>query len=144
MVTRLPAGLDPAEWLAREGVAGLSAFDPASPPAQDPRPFPPGRQLVSLALASAQDPVRDTISAVVPVAIGLPSNQLKDLIGQVVMEMTARGLNPNDSLGPVLRQAILTEAGARRDRNSPAVEPGRRTGSPSPEVGHAAYRDGLS
>jgi DNA primase len=144
MVTRLPAGLDPAEWLARDGVSGLSAFDPDSSPAQDPRPFPPGRELVSLALTSAQDPVRDTIAAVVPVAIGLPPTQLKDLIGQVVMEMTTRGLNPNDGFGPVLRQAILTEGAALRDQVT------RMPGSlgPTPtlpaEAGHAAYRGGLS
>jgi DNA primase len=144
MLTRLPAGLDPAEWLAREGRCGLSAFDPASAPAQDPRPFPPGRELVSLALASTHDPVRDTIAAVVPVALGLPSNQLKDLIGQVAMEMASRGLNPNDALGPVLRQAILTEAGAQRDRVPRTCESFGRTPMLAAEAGHAAYRDGLS
>ena len=42
MVTQLPDGLDPADWLAQRGVDGLSAFDPAVE-VGDPRPVHAGR-----------------------------------------------------------------------------------------------------
>jgi hypothetical protein len=88
--------------------------------------------------------VRDTIAAVVPVAIQLPSTHLRDLVGQVAVEMTSRGLNPNDGFGPVLRQAILTEAAARRELIARTSQSLGRAPTLAAEAGHAAYRDGLS
>jgi DNA primase len=51
LVTTLPAGSDPAEWLAVHGDSGLSAFDRRGGPGADDhdvQPSPPGRELVRL------------------------------------------------------------------------------------------------
>ena len=71
LVSRLPDGLDPADWLARHGPDGLVAFHPAQrhttrdatsdAQVQAASPHLPGRELAALACAGS-DPVRTLLA----------------------------------------------------------------------------------
>lgn len=118
MLTRLPGGLDPADWLAGRGAAGLGAFDPAAT-SGDPRPVQPGRELVRAALAAAHDPVRDTIADLVPVLITLPGRDARALAAQADGEMTRQGWNPKGGFTDTLRHAVAVAVAQRRDAAAP-------------------------
>jgi hypothetical protein len=125
-VTRLPDGLDPADWLRRNGHPGLAAFDPAAPHSpEDPRPGQPARDLVDLSLARAEDPIRDTIAALVPLALALPPRAATDLLDGAADEMTRRGWNPDGVFARELHRAALQGATHRQ----PGTHP--RTGAPA-------------
>ncbi len=143
LVTRLPEGVDPADWLAREGSAGLSAFDPTSPPANPVRPTQPGRELVDAALAAATDPVRDTIADLVPILLALPAGEAKALAQQAEAEMTRHGWNPRSAFAEALTMALAVEAAHRRHPAAPrSLAHDARPPHPSPPTlaGPAAYR----
>ena len=118
MLTRLPDGLDPADWLAQHGVTGLAAFDPAAT-SSDPRPVQPGRELVRAALAAANDPVRDTIRDLLPVLMALPGRDARVLAAQADHEMTRQGWNPKGTFTETLRRVVVVAAAQRRDVAAP-------------------------
>ncbi|SDP19219.1 DNA primase [Pedococcus dokdonensis] len=118
MLTRLPNGMDPADWLARHGATGLAAFDPAATPG-DPRPEQPGRELVRAALAAASDPLRETIRDLMPVLMALPTRDARDLAAQADGEMTRQGWNPKGIFTQTLVQAVAVAAAQRCDVAAP-------------------------
>jgi DNA primase len=64
LVSRLPDGVDPAEWLQHHGVPGLPAFDRRGclhATTQDPRPQLPGRDLVRICFDEPGEPVRHVL-----------------------------------------------------------------------------------
>jgi DNA primase len=142
LLTRLPDELDPADWLARTGPAGLSAFDPAAG-FGDPRPVHAGRELVRAALSAAHDPVRDTIGDLVPVLMALDGTAALALAAQADGEMTRQGWNPKGTFTETLRQAVVVASAQRRDLVAPhsrPLEPPPTRRSPGLEAGPAAYR----
>jgi DNA primase len=141
MLTHLPEGFDPADWLTQQGPRGLSAFDPAVE-VGDPRPVHAGRELVRAALAAAHDPVKDTIADLVPVLMRLDGASARVLAAQADGEMTRQGWNPRGAFAFTLRQAVAVAAAQHRD-----VAPHSRAMRPAPpdrglglEAGPAAYR----
>lgn len=118
MLTRLPDGLDPADWLAQHGVLGLAAFDPSAT-SGDTRPVQPGRELVRAALTVAHDPVRDTIADLVPVLMALSASDARALGTQAEGEMTRQGWNPKGAFTSALHQAVTVAVPQRRDAPSP-------------------------
>jgi DNA primase len=143
MLTRLPGGVDPADWLAQHGPAGLAAFDPAAGTGVDPRPVHPGRELVRAALAAAKDPVRDTIRDLLPILMALPGSDARALAAQADGEMTRHGWNPKNAFTDTLRQAVAVATAQRHD----IAAPHSRRHQPPPTdrslgmaAGPAAYR----
>jgi DNA primase len=140
MLTSLPDGLDPADWLSQHGALGLAAFDPRAT-SGDPRPLQPGRELVRAALAVAHDPVRDTIANLVPVLMALHGSDARALGGQAEAEMTRQGWNPKGVFTDILRQAVAVAVSQRRDaaapRSLPLDTPDRSLGR---EACRATYR----
>lgn len=118
MLTRLPDGLDPADWLSQHGALGLAAFDPATT-SGDPRPLQPGRELVRAALAVAHDPVRDTIADLVPVLMALSGSDARVLGAQAEGEMTRQGWNRKGAFTDALYQAVSVAVAQRRDMPAP-------------------------
>jgi DNA primase len=142
MLTHLPDGLDPADWLAQRGTDGLSAFDPAVE-VGDPRPVHAGRELTRAALASAHDPVRDTLRDIVPVLLAMDGRSARALAAPADGEMTRHGWNPKGTFTETLAQAVAVAAAQRRD----LVAPQSRRLEPPPahrrlgiDAGPAAYR----
>jgi DNA primase len=75
MVTTLPAGSDPAEWLAVHGDPGLSAFDRRECPGANGigvQPTLPGRELSPLRADRHPQPVRAVLPSFVAFAAQLP------------------------------------------------------------------------
>ena len=108
-VTRLPDGLDPAEWLATQGHPGLSAFDPQhqwEPNVVAPRQ--PGHELVRAIAARARDPQQETVDTVVPLCLLISSpREAAELLAQVESEMTHHGWDPAATAIPVLRRRAM-------------------------------------
>jgi DNA primase len=98
LVTRLPDGLDPAEWLHRLGPAGLHAFDPHRALSADAtHPLIPGRALATLCLhRHPNDPVR-VASDLAQIAYQLPRELATSLLSQATAEMTRQGWNSGDA-----------------------------------------------
>ena len=74
LVTRLPDGVDPAEWAQHQGVSGLWAFDRrgcTGGEADTPRPALPGRDLVRICFDQPAEPVRHVLDVLTPLAIRL-------------------------------------------------------------------------
>jgi len=109
VVTRLPDGLDPAEWLHHQGARGLRAFDRRSygAPATDaPRPQLPGRDLVRICLDQPGEPVARVLDVLTPLATQLSRGATSELIDQAEHEMTARGANPRGDFAQAADAAI--------------------------------------
>ena len=112
LVAHLPDGLDPAEWLARHGRAGLAALDPAhrhttinDEGLHSAWPRLPGRELATLACRGPH-PARTAIDHVLRLDPGLSVQGRGQLIGGLVAEMTRQGWNPNDAFSRALAQAL--------------------------------------
>lgn len=111
LVTRLPAGMDPADWIRDRGIAGLSAFDPSQARARDRSVgvSAPGRELVQTLLARGGDPI-DRIAGVIdvllPLAEALPRARAGELLDQAVREMTRQGWNPDQRFSRALSRAL--------------------------------------
>lgn len=94
LVIRLAVGVDPADWLAEHGTAGLSAFDPAAPNGSallGVRPEPPAVELTRLALSRGPDASRELARVVVPLLAELPrteANRLAAGIERAVADTT--------------------------------------------------------
>lgn len=95
LVADLPAGRDPADWLAEHGTAGLWLLDPAR--AGLPHgPRQAGPEIVRAALSrTPRDPARDVTAALQPLLAALPADQGDDLAAGAVAEMTRQGWNPD-------------------------------------------------
>jgi DNA primase len=109
LVTRLPDGLDPAEWLQHQGVSGLWAFDRRGcldPATDSPRPALPGRELVRICFEQPDEPVRRVLDVLTPLAAGLRQGAARQLINQAEREMTLRGWNPRGEFTQALHAAI--------------------------------------
>ena len=147
LVTRLPDGVDPAEWLQHQGDSGLRAFDRrgclevnTDVNAVTPRPTLPGRELVRICVDQPGEPVRPVLDVLVPLATRLPERTARELIGQAEHEMTVHGWNPQGEFARAAhaaisssRRQVLTEqhrdALATRERH-----PQLSTESPSPDA----------
>lgn len=118
-VTRLPRDLDPADWLARHGDAGPEAFRHANTcPVGAAMPSQPGRELVQLSLARAEDPIRDTIALLLPLAEHLRPVAAAALLRQAEDEMTRTGWNPDGVFSRRLREHALSAL-----RHGPSPQP---------------------
>jgi DNA primase len=109
LVTRLPDGVDPAEWLQHQGVCGLRAFDRrgyADPTTDSPSPQLPGRALVRICLAQPGEPVARILGVLTPLALQLTQRAARNLIDQAELEMTVRGQNPSGQFVPSAWAAI--------------------------------------
>jgi DNA primase len=100
LVTRLPNGVDPADWLRHQGDSGLRAFDHrgcmdvnTDGNADAPQPALPGRDLARICLDQPGEPVRWGLDVLVPLALRLPEGAARALIDQAGREMTERGWN---------------------------------------------------
>jgi DNA primase len=108
LVTTLPTGNDPAQWLAAQGDSGLSAFDRRDCLNTDEysiRPSPPGRELVRLLADRHRQPVRAVLTTLLPLIAQLPPKPATHLLREAAQEMTRLGWNPNNSFTRVLAEA---------------------------------------
>jgi DNA primase len=109
LVTRLPDGIDPAEWLQHQGAHGQQAFDRRAHDkvaTDTPSPILPGRDLVRLYFESPGEPRRRIVDVLTPLAMQLSQSAARELIDQAEHEMTARGANPHGDFAPSARAAI--------------------------------------
>jgi DNA primase len=109
LVTTLPTGTDPAEWLAGRGDPGLTAFDRRGCLRTNEyrvRPSLPGRELVQLIAERHSQPVPAVLTSLVPIAQQLPTGPATQLLRDVEHEMTQRGWNPNGSFSRALIDAV--------------------------------------
>lgn len=125
LVSRLPDGLDPADWLARHGPGGLAAFQPAqrhTPPdtsgttgttgtaeLRAARPHLPGRELAALACAGS-DPVGTLIGDLQRLAPLLNQAALDGLANGATAEMTRHGWNPDAAFTRELSRALIRDS----------------------------------
>jgi DNA primase len=120
LVSRLPDGVDPAEWLQHQGVSGLPAFDRRgclSATTDVPRPQLPGRDLVRICFDEPGEPVRRVVEVLTQLDMQLRGGAAGALIDQAEFEMTVRGWNPRgdfarsarDAIGHARRQAAVEQ-----------------------------------
>jgi DNA primase len=96
LVSRLPDGVDPAEWLQLQGARGLQAFDRRDDgrvAADAPHPALPGRDLVRICFNQPGEPVDRILEVLTALAAQLSQSAARELIAQAEREMTARGRN---------------------------------------------------
>jgi len=109
LVSRLPDGVDPAEWLQHQGVSGLPAFDRRGcldVPTEAPRPQLPGRDLVRICFEEPGEPVRRIVNVLTQLDMRLRGGAARELIDQAEFEMTVRGWNPRGEFARSARDAI--------------------------------------
>ena len=109
LMTILPAGTDPAEWLAARGDPGLMAFDRRGCLSIDEhgvRPSLPGRELVRLLAERHPQPFRAVLNGLVPLAAQLPPEPATCLLRETEQEITRLGWNPNGSFTQALTEAV--------------------------------------
>jgi len=108
VVTRLPDGLDPAEWLQHQGIRGLRAFDRrgyGATATDAPIPRLPGRDLVRICLDQPGEPAAHVLDVLTPLATQLSRGATRELIDQAEHEMTARGANKRGQFAQAVRNA---------------------------------------
>jgi len=106
LTTRLPGGLDPADWIRTHGVGGLAAFDRERDSA-GPRsvgPVLPGRELARIVLSAGGDHIKRPIETILPLVAALPPQHAAQLVNQVEREVTRQGWNPNGTFTAEFRQ----------------------------------------
>jgi DNA primase len=109
LVTTLPTGTDPAEWLAGQGDSGLTAFDRRGCLRTNEyrvRPSLPGRELVQLIAERHSQPVSAVLTSLVPLVEQLPAGPATQLLRDAEQEMTRLGWNPNGSFTRALTDAV--------------------------------------
>ena len=109
LVTTLPTGTDPAEWLAARGDPGLMAFDRRGCLSIDEdgvRPSLPGRELVRLLVQRHPQPFRAVLTSLVPLAAQLPPEPATCLLRATEQEVTRLGWNANGSFTRALAEAV--------------------------------------
>ncbi|MGO4362282.1 CHC2 zinc finger domain-containing protein [Terrabacter sp. RAF57] len=127
LLTRMPSGSDPADWLAANGPAGLPDLlaDPSR--AQDPevpRTVVPGRELVQVLLDRAGHATSEAVEIVTGLAAYLAPAERTQLLRESDAEMTRHGRNPRGTY-----TAALTDALHRSAATHPAMQ--RETSTPS-------------
>jgi DNA primase len=109
LVSRLPDGVDPAEWPQHQGASGLPAFDRRgclSVTTEAPRPQLPGRDLVRICFDEPSEPVRRVVDVLTQLDMQLRGGAARELIDQAEFEMTVRGWNPRGEFARSVRDAI--------------------------------------
>ncbi|MEP7370528.1 MAG: hypothetical protein ABI662_12785, partial [Dermatophilaceae bacterium] len=147
LVTRLPDGVDPAEWLQHQGVSGLRAFDRrgyADPAADQPSPQMPGQDLVRICFDQPGEPVSRVLHMLTSLALPLAPSTADQLIDQAGREMTVRGWNPRGQFTQSARAAISRarhQAFTDQHLQAMTAAEGRwqlSTETPSPDAHHVA------
>jgi len=151
LATRLPDGVDPAEWLQHQGDSGLRAFDrrgcldvnttvSTDVTAVVLRPALPGRELVRICVDQPGERVRIVLDVLVPLAMRLPEGAARELIDQAEHEMTVRGWNPPGEFARAAHAAISSsrpQVLTEQHRDALAARKGHSqlsTESPSPDA----------
>jgi DNA primase len=109
LVTRLPDGVDPAEWLQHQGASGMRAFDRrgyGEPVTETPSPQLPGRDLVRICLDQPGEPDGRVLDVLTALAMQLSHDATRELIDQAEHEMTAGGANTRGEFAQAARAAI--------------------------------------
>ncbi len=109
LVSRLPDGVDPVEWLQHQGISGLPAFDRRAclgATTEAPRPQLPGRDLVRICFEEPGEPVRRIVDVLTQLDRQLRGGAARELINQAEFEMTVRGWNPRGEFARSVRDAI--------------------------------------
>jgi DNA primase len=109
LVTRLPDGVDPAEWLQHQGPLGLRAFDRrcyGDPATDAPGPRLPGRDLVRICFDLPGEPAGRVLDVLTPLAMHLSQSGARELFDRAEHEMTVRGANPRGEFAQAARAAI--------------------------------------
>jgi DNA primase len=124
LVSRLPDDVDPADWLTGDDLQGRLDRLLGPPDVHDPDgshltraitttdaavTVLPGRDLVRLRLQTAEDPIRDTVTAITPLTRWLGPSLRHALLEQATAEMTRHGWNPKGAFTHALHHAL--EAG---------------------------------
>jgi len=115
LTTRLPAGLDPADWVRARGVGGLAAFDGGRDSAGPGSVVPvlPGRELARVVLSAGGGHIKWPVETLLPLVAALPAQHAVQLLSQVEREVTPPGLEP--------QRDLLGRARASRKRGRPAM-----------------------
>ena len=109
LVTRLPDGVDPAEWLQHQGVRGLRAFDRRGydgTATDTASPQLPGRDLVRICFDQPGEPAGRVLDVLTPLAMQLSHSAARELIDQAEHEMTAGGANTRGEFAQAARAAV--------------------------------------
>jgi len=109
LVTRLPNGVDPAEWLQHQGARGLRAFDRrggVNNTTNAPTPQLPGLDLVRICHDQPGEPAGRILDVLTALTTQLSQGAARELIDQAEHEMTARGANPRGEFAQTARDAI--------------------------------------
>lgn len=131
LVTTLPEGTDPADWLTATDhpsrlipfVAAPEVPGPTANAWRHDQPWDgagtrladsattslPGRDIVRLTLERASDPVRDTVNTVVRLSSRLGPGLRHALVEEATSEMTRRGWNPNGTFATALERGLQTQ-----------------------------------
>ncbi|GAB3881477.1 CHC2 zinc finger domain-containing protein [Terrabacter terrigena] len=122
LVLQLPGGHDPASWIAEEGPSGIEAFlsdvglgrskEMCGPPCC----VLPGRDLTRLSLTAADDPLRDTVAAIAPVARDLSPGMRTVLVAQATAEMTRSGWNHHNAFTHAIERELAADKRPVNDR----------------------------
>ncbi|MBC9822849.1 CHC2 zinc finger domain-containing protein [Terrabacter sp. MAHUQ-38] len=129
LVTTMPTGQDPADWIAAHGPAGLRDLllppTDATDATDETRPHTqvPGRALIRLLLDRADDPIRDAVQTIAPIAAQLPLAERVRLLRDSAAEMTRHGWNPRDAYSQALEHALREQPARPRASNSLARTP---------------------
>jgi DNA primase len=125
LATRMPSGIDPADWLAKHGPNGLRDLlaAPSAATSDDvPTTVVPGRDIIRALLYKAEDPIRDAVDIVTALAGQLPSAERLRLLRDSAAEMTRHGWNPRDTYTKALEHAIRRQPTAHPSKwRSPAT-----------------------
>jgi DNA primase len=109
LITRLPDGVDPAEWLQHQGARGLRAFDRRcydDPATKTPSPQLPGRDLVRICLDQPGESAARVLDVLTALATQLSHSAPRELIDQAEHEMTVRGANTRGEFAQSVRDSI--------------------------------------
>ena len=137
MVTDLPTGSDPADWLSKQGVPGLAAFDRTHLTSRHPgrvHPHLPGHELVQATLdGDVSNPVPAVLGALIPLASQLRGHARDELLAEVEREMTAQGWNPRGDFSHELDR-VLDSGGLQASRRGRGPTPLELPAGPGPDV----------
>ena len=126
LATRMPAGTDPADWLATRGSNGLRDLLAAPDGATGddvPITIVPGRDIIRALLYKADDPIRDAAELVATLASQMPSTERHQLLRDSAAEMTRHGWNPRSTYVKAVEHALREHPTPRPSLRRPASTP---------------------
>lgn len=126
LATRMPSGIDPADWLTTHGPNGLRDLLAASSRATRddvPNTAVPGRDIIRALLYKADDPIRDAVDLVTALAGQLSSAEGHQLLRDSTAEMTRHGWNPRDSFAKAVEDALREQPTPRSTLWRPTATP---------------------